>query len=262
MKPLFCPNFNLIVWRHNRLNQTEMTRLRCKSWQCDYCAALNREMWRSHLKKRISRLGGRWWFITTTSHEGNRSKSGSLQNLRRGLDLLFKRIRKVFGKVEYVRVYEAHQTGAFHAHIIMGGLSSRVAYRRTRSGKRAFEPVEQKGKQVWSLRTWLKKMARTCRMGYMVDVQELSGVQKTVNYICKYVTKEAQNFHVKHLRRIQTSQGIGAANERSKGGQWHIAGYVYGADCQGRDLIDLNYKMTIHPSYWHTNYTYPPSAQA
>lgn len=257
MQQDFCPNFDFIVWRTNRLNEVELTRLRCKSWNCDFCANLNRELWRSHLKKKIAKLGGIWWFVTITSHEGNREKHATLANLRKGLDLLFKRIRRVWEGIEYVRVYELHETGAFHAHLVISGLSQRVAYRRGRNGVLVFSGTDNKGWHVWSIKTWFKKTARACKMGYMVDIQKMDTVPKTVNYITKYVTKQAQNFHVKGLRRIQTSQGIGAANPRKEASGWNVTKYLYMGNVGNRVVVDLNLKMRINPSFWRENYTYP-----
>jgi len=258
-KELTCPNFSLIVWK-KEVGKIIMSRLRCKSWQCDYCAQKNREMWRSHLKKRIGRLAGEWWFITITAAEWYREQAKSLTNLRRGLDLLFKRIRRVFSKIEYVRVYEIHQKGAFHAHMVISGLSNRVAYYRARSGQPAFSPATDRGVHVWSLKTWLSKTARSLKMGYMVDVQQVSGVAKVVNYICKYITKETQAFEVKGLRRIQASQGIGAANARQPGQGWTVAQHVWASDARHAPLYDTNLKLQINPSYWLNNIVYPPEA--
>lgn len=258
-KELTCPNFSLIIWKR-QAGKIVFSRLRCKSWQCAYCAKANRDLWRSHLKKRIGRLGGEWWFITVTAAEWYREQSKSLANLRQGLDRLFKRIRRVWGKIEYVRVYEVHKTGAFHAHIIMSGLSRRVAYRRSRSGQKCFNPATERGMETWSLSTWFKKACRAAKMGYMVDVQEVHGVQKVVNYVCKYITKETQAFEERGLRRIQTSQGIGAANARKEPSGWQVANHVWASDARGMPLYDAQLKLHIPATYWHNNIVYPPEA--
>lgn len=257
MRALTCPNFSLVVWKREA-GRIVMSRIRCKMWSCPYCAKINRELWRSHLKKRIGRLGGEWWFITITAAEWYREQAKSLENLRRGLNLLFKRIRRVFGKVDYVRVYELHKKGAFHAHIIISSLSGRVRYRRARSGLRCFYPTEKRDLETWSLKTWFKKTSRALKMGYMVDVQKVDGIQKVVNYICKYITKEKQNFDVRGLRRIQTSSAIGAANPREAGKGWNVGGHVWAGDAKGLPLYDANLKLTINPSYWLNNIVYPP----
>jgi len=257
LKADFCPNFDFIVWRYNRLNEVELSRLRCKSWSCDFCAELNRQLWRSHLKKRIGKIGGEWWFITITSHEWKREQNASLKNLRTGLDLLFKAMRRIWKGIEYVRVYELHQKGAFHAHLVISGLSARVAHRLGRNGVLVSSATDEKESGSWSLKTWFKKTCRRYKMGYMVDVQHISGVAKTVNYITKYITKQTQNFVVKGLRRIQTSQGIGAANPRKEPAGWNIAKYIWSTDCAGRVVVDLNLKMRINPSFWRENIIYP-----
>lgn len=255
--PISCPNFSLIVWKREA-GRVVMSRIRCKMWSCPYCAKVNREMWRSHLKKRIGSIGGQWWFITVTAAEWYREKAKSLENLRRGLNLLFKRIKRVFGKVEYVRVYELHKKGAFHAHLIMSSLSGRVHYRRARSGQRCFYPTEIRGMETWSLKTWFKKSCRASKIGYMVDVQRIEGIQKVVNYICKYITKEGQDFDVRGVRRIQTSGEIGAANPREAGKGWMVGKHVWASDAGLMPLYDANLKITINPSYWQNNVVYPP----
>lgn len=258
-KELTCPNFSLVIWK-KQAGKILFSRLRCKSWQCAYCAQKNREMWRSHLKKRIGRLAGEWWFITVTAAEWYREQSKSLANLRQGLDRLFKRIRRVWGKIEYVRVYEIHEKGAFHAHLVMSGLSRRVSYRRARSGQRSYQPSAVRGLETWSLKTWFKKTCRSLKMGYMVDVQEVDGIQKVVNYVCKYMTKAAQAFDEPNLRRIQASGGIGAANARKEPAGWHVANHVWASDARGMPLYDAQLKLQIPGSYWNNNIVYPPEA--
>lgn len=252
-----CPNFSLIVWK-KEAGRVIMSRLRCKQWSCDYCAQKNREMWRSHLKKRIGRIGGEWWFITITAAEWYREAAKSLENLRRGLDLLFKRIRRVFGKVEYVRVFEVHKNGAYHAHLVMCGLASYVEKRRAQNGCMAFTPTNKKGRYIWSLQTYLKKTCRSLKMGYMVDVSRVNGTAQCVNYICKYITKDTQAFMCRNLRRIQTSSKIGACASRDTAKGWIVAQHVWASDAAGMPVYDANLKITINPSFWRENIVYPP----
>jgi len=234
-----------------------MTRLRCKSWQCDYCAKVNRDMWRSHLKKRIGKLGGDWWFITLTAHEHIRTPAGSLANIRKNLDRLFKRIRRVWGKIEYVRVYETHEKGAYHSHLVMSGLTSRVVRKKARNNQIHYKPTDAvSGQGTWGVQTWFRRNARQIGMGFMVDVQFTGTTAKTVNYICKYLTKDCQRFTEKNLRRIQTSQGIGSPFERGSG-DWNVVTSIWRGMLGDCELTDLNLKMTIPTSYWHDNIVYP-----
>jgi len=253
----FCPKFNFIVWKQQSQNSIVMTRLRCKSWQCDHCAKINRDMWRSHLKKRISKLGGDWWFITLTAHENIRTPAGSLDNIRKNLDRLFKRVKRVWGKIEYVRVYEKHIKGAFHVHIIMSGLSARVRRFYARNRQVHYKPVDtETGKGTWGVQTWFKRNCREIGLGYMVQAVWLESTTKTVNYICKYLTKACQDFYERYLRRIQTSQGIGSPFERGSG-DWNVVTSIWRGMLGDCELTDLNLKMTIPKSYWHDNIVYP-----
>lgn len=254
---LFCPNFQLVVWKFAPGEPAIMVRLRCKSWQCEYCAKKNRELWRSHLKKRIGRIGGSWWFITLTAHEFTRTPGSSLSNLRTNLDRLFKRIRRVWKRIDYVRVYEAHQTGAFHAHLVVQGLSARAVRQVAKNGQEYFRPTDEPGgKNNWGVRTWFRRNARQIGLGYMVDVQPVATIPQVVNYVTKYMTKEAQNFNVKHLRRIQASERIGAANPRAQGG-WQVGPVVYGGAVQWQAIRDADMKITIPAEYWKDHVTYP-----
>jgi len=214
-------------------------------------------MGRSHLKKRIGRIGGSWWFITLTAHENTRTPGSSLANLRDNLDRLFKRVRRVWKRIDYVRVYETHEKGAFHAHIVLQGLSARVVRMEAANRQEYYRPTtEPKGKGNWGVRTWFRRNARQIGLGYMVDVQKVDTTQEVVNYITKYMTKEAQKFYVKNLRRIQCSERIGAANERGSGG-WNVAKSVYAGEVNYMPVKDLNLKITIPAEYWQTYPAYP-----
>lgn len=253
----FCPHYSLVVWKRPLSGPVTLVRLRCKSWQCEYCSKKNRELWRSHLKKRIGKIGGSWWFITLTAHEQNRSPGTSLSNLRSNLDRLFKRIKRVWGRVDYVRVYETHETGAFHAHMVVQGLSARVQRYVAANGQEYFRPTDiQRGHGNWGCQTWFRRNARQIGMGYMVDAKMVQTIPEVVNYITKYMTKDAQAFYVKGLRRIQTSQRIGAANPRGEGG-WSVGPVLYGGAIQWEAVRDADLKITIPPEYWKENITYP-----
>lgn len=254
---LFCPNYSLVVWKFVPGEPAIMVRLRCKSWQCEFCAKKNRELWRSHLKKRIGKIGGSWWFVTLTAHENTRTPGTSLANLRNNLDRLFKRIRRVWKRIDYVRVYETHQTGAFHCHLVMQGLSARVFRLQAKNGQTYYTPDNKPlVARTWGVKTWFRRNAREIGMGYMVDVQALRDTPQVVNYITKYMTKEAQSFWVKGLRRIQTSERIGAANPRAQGG-WRVGPVVYGGAVQWQAVRDADLKITIPAEYWKEHITYP-----
>jgi len=125
------------------------------------------------------------------------------------------------------------------------------------NGQEYFRPAEAIiFAKTWGVQTWFRRNARSVGMGYMVDVQALSSTPQVVNYITKYMTKAAQSFNVKNLRRIQTSERIGAANPRGEGG-WKAQKAIYGGEIQYQPLKDLNLKITIPAEYWRDHVSYP-----
>jgi len=235
-----------------------MSRLRCKSWQCAYCAKANRKAWGKHLRAVLPRISDNWWFVTVTAHEHTRTAETSLHNIRSNIDRLMKRIKRVWKNVEYVRVYEKHKKGAFHAHFVVSGLSTRVQKHTTPQGIVYWrETLSPKGVGNLSVRTWTRRTCRSLGMGYMVDVQALEGTAKAIGYIIKYLTKASQDFTTRFLRRIQTSRKIGSPRERGDG-TWRVAARVFReAVRDGTRLYDADRRVWIPNEYWKENLSYP-----
>ena len=254
-----CPYFNLLVWRVVDLKTVKMTRLRCKSWTCLYCNKKTRDEWSSHLKKRLPRVAVKWWFVTLTAHENLRDAKHSLANIRDNIDRLMKRLRRIFERISYVRVYEKHKSGAFHAHLLVAGMSDRVTRSLARNKQLFFRPkTDTDDTRSWGIKTWWKRRAREMGMGYMVDVQALETCTQSVNYVLKYLTKEGQAFEQKGLRRIQTTTDIGSPHRKPEAG-WNPAKWVTRWDVPpGATLYDLNEKVRIDREYWQDNDVYPP----
>jgi len=254
----FCTFFSLIVYQENDSDKIPMKRLRCQSWQCAYCAKENRRLWAAHLRNRLPKVSSDWWFVTLTAHEALRTPENSLQNIRSNIDRLFKRLRRIYAKVQYVRVFEVHTLGAFHAHLLITGLSSRLSLQTASNGVVYFRPrPEPDGQRSWAIKTWFKKTARALGMGYMVDCQKLASPAKAINYIVKYLTKAAQDFTAKGLRRVQTTQQIGGLRQAGGGG-WRVKARVFRTDIPpGKTLYDTDRKRDIPPEYWRHNLTYP-----
>ena len=252
-----CPHFNMIAYRDDPVRGWVAVRLRCKSWRCEYCAIENQKMWRKHLKRKIIELGGEWWFGTITAPSWNRTPEKTLEVIRTNFDRFMKRLRRVFKRgVHYVRIYEKHEKGAFHLHIVVSGLSRNVKGYRTKNGSMGFKPVSTgKGEKIWSIKTWWKKTLSKCGCGYIADIKQIPAVQ-AIGYVTEYMTKQAQDYHVPNLRRIQTSRGVGSPNERSVE-IWHVAERIWGGNIGYRKVIDLSTKEVIPEEYWLTHVVYP-----
>jgi len=254
----YCEVFNRIVWKQTQPGVIVVVRIGCGSWRCPVCCKENRRRWQKHLMRALPKISQNWWFVTLTAHSKKRGAESSLENLRSNLDRFFKRIRRVWSHIEYVRVYEVHKKGAFHAHLLVSGLSARVQKFTAPNGAEYFRPTLS-GKSVgnWSIRTWFKRTAAALEMGYMVDIQQVEGVHRAVNYVVKYLTKEAQGFYVKGLRQIQTTTGIGGP--RSSGdGSWTSAERLFRGEVQkGTRVYDASRKLWVPNEYWSENLTYP-----
>jgi len=252
-----CPNFNLVASTQRASDgKWIMTRLRCKSWSCPVCARKNRQTWRNFLSAKLRKISSVWWFGTLTAPAWARSPEKSLASIRDNFDRFMKRLRRVFGKVEYVRVYEVHQTGAFHLHIVICGLAARVHRYMARSGKLGFRVSKANDLgNGWAVNTWWKKTASKCKMGYIAEIKKIPS-SEAVGYITKYLTKSAQAFDMPHLRRVQTSRGIGSP--KSAGVEiWAVTGHLWGGDIGYQAFVDLDEKRSIPAAYWQREVVYP-----
>lgn len=257
----FCPKYMKVAHAKSGHKQAVFSRLRCKEWSCDFCATRNAWLWREHLKKRLPEISQEWYLITLTAHSEKRTRQQSMENIRGNLDKLYKRIRRVFGPIEYVRVYEKHPTSeAVHAHLIMSGLSPFVAVGcSSKLQPMAIGVVARSGRNgVWAIKTWFKKIAQECQMGYMADVQMIVGEPiRCVWYVTKYLTKAVQDIHEKGLRHVQVTKGIGSP-EHDKQSGWEVCSYITTYTFEaGTSVLDLNTGDVIDNNYWEFHGFYP-----
>lgn len=254
---MYCPNFNDMCYRKDDKRGWITARVRCKSWQCEFCVPKNRQMWRAFLGKKLAKMDVIWWFGTITAPAWHRTPETSLKAIRTNMDRFIKRLKRVFKSgVEYVRIYEKHKTGAFHLHIIISGLSERVERYKARSGQMAFRVLLRTGlDRSWHIQTWWKKTLAKCGCGYIAEIKIIPTFQ-AVRYITKYMTKAAQDFNVKHLRRIQTTRGIGSP-KNSSGEKWRVDNRIWGANINYQAFVDLDTGERIPADYWKDFEAYP-----
>lgn len=158
-----------------------LTRPSCKMWNCPSCAARLAKQWIARVINHINRTGGEnWCFFTLTSHEKMRGVALSVKCLRSGWKKLYNRIRRKFGVSDYVKVWERHEDGSFHLHGLMN---------------------------INIKKRWLKDNARSCGMGYQVDIRPVSNAGQVAGYISKYMVKSGlSEEYPKGLRRIEVSR--------------------------------------------------------
>lgn len=197
--------------------------------------------------------------LTLTSKGTIRGEYESYQALQKGIELLLKRARRVFGVLRYVRTYEHHKVDrTLHAHIIINGLSPFVVNGCNAKCVPAQLAVENRPFRdgCWKLQTWIKNNAMECGMGFMAHEKSIP-TAKAINYVTKYLTKDLQGFEIKGIRRVQCSAGIGSPGNESEGG-WKVGSYITARDfAPNAAIYDLNTQETINNAYWEQHTWYP-----
>lgn len=256
-----CKLYKKVAFSHTGPKEAIFTRLRCKQWSCPFCAKKNASIWRAFLAEKLPAVSQEWYLVTFTAHRNTRGKQSSLRNIRGNIDTLFKRVKRVFGKVSYVRTFERHPSSqAIHAHFIVSGLSPYIALGcSAKLRPMAIACTTRKGRNgAWSVKTWFKINAQDVGIGMIADVRLIEGdVTRAIWYVTKYLTKEQQDLDVKGLRHVQTTRDIGSP-KADKGLEWHTAAYIvphmFAPNAQ---IEDLNTGKVIDNSYWEVHNFYP-----
>lgn len=173
------------------VNQNEhkalLTKASCKLWGCETCGARNARRWIARILLVMASSEQTWSMLTITAR-GNARKIASVANLRQGWKKLSNRISSNKDRDEsallYVRVWEQHEDGTFHNHVLIN-----CCY-----GTR-----------------WAKDNASQCGLGFISDWRELENAGQAVGYVAKYTLKNASLERggiawPKGLRRIETSR--------------------------------------------------------
>lgn len=171
----------------------------CKMWNCPACSARNARQWIARIINGCNKMdtADGWFMFTLTAHEKWRGDA-SVKNLRQGWKKLYNRIRRKFGTNHYVKVWEKHKDGTFHLHgLVDACLGDR----------------------------WLRDNARSCGMGYEVEISKVENAGQVAGYIAKYFLKsefevsQTEQFP-KGLRRIEVSRSWLKLPDLNEGEVW------------------------------------------
>lgn len=258
---LVCKRYIKVAYAHTGPKDALFTRLRCKQWSCPACAKTNQWIWRNWLIKRLPDVSGEWWLLTLTANRWKRTAWSSMDNIRSKLDAFFKRVKRVFGEIEYVRVFEKHPTSqAIHCHIIIAGITPYVAVGcSAKLQPMAIGILTRSGRNgIWAVKTWVKKTAEALDMGYIADIKRLEGApEQAAFYVTKYLTKAQEELHVKGLRHVQVTRGIGSIPKRQDM-VWETAAYIVARMFNpNTKIVDINTKAVIDNDYWEQHSFYP-----
>lgn len=240
-----------------------VARLRCKQWDCEYCAVKNRQIWRAHIIDRVNAMGGDWLFLTITAH-GNAHKAGkTIENLKRAWKKLYDRLRYKFAgqKLEYVWLYEKHSE------------KDRRGVAKTRYHVHAILRASINGDNVWSetgqyyyhpeMHNWLKDNSASVGAGFMCHackIQDGNGGLVSA-YITKYMTKDAQNLKdfPKGMRRVQTSRGFGSPGKKESEIAWEFRAHLLPGEVLRHPIVtDVSIGQRVTLASFKGQELYPP----
>lgn len=217
-----------------------LMRLRCKQWSCEFCAEQNRRMWKRHIIERVDAMGGDWIFITITAH-GNAHKAGkTVENLKSAWKKIYDRLRYKFTgqKLEYVWVFERHmhedkhgrKKARYHIHAIL---------RASIAGPNRYNPTKKYFYHP-EMHNWLKDNSAAVGSGFMCHAAKIDSSEGglVVNYIVKYMTKDAQDLgkFPKGYRRVTTSRGFGSPKPKSDM-RWEFRAHILKGEVMRRVKI-------------------------
>lgn len=258
----FCPAFNSIAIRQelDQAGRKLLSRTRCKSWNCTFCAELNRRRWQAFLLDVLPAVSEVWSFHTITMPAWIRKQKdwddddrtiASLSLIRANWDKLIKRLKRQAGAVQYFRVFEQHVDGTLHVHIL---ISMHIPDEELHTVK--------KGKKQYHYWRWLKDIAPECGFGYMTASENLVAAKAASAYATKYMTKEdigySEMLSKYRIRRFQSSKGIGAQSKWGKDDSaWLVKSFIDESDLFGQTWYDLNLKKTLKRDDFGTQKEYP-----
>lgn len=242
---MYCPNFKAILVA-NPANTGDMlvARAGCDQWSCPVCSKKLQRMWRGYLNSRIAELGGNWSFMTLTAHSAAHENGWTLANLRDAWKPIYDKIRNSFAAqkpIEYIRLFEKHKSGAFHIHVLW---------------RLDLDPFTE-------MNDWIKSVVTANGLGWKCEwkaIERGTEAQKIAMYITKYMTKDAQGLGdmPKGLRRVQTSQGIGAMKPPPSEYQWRVKSGVYREDVVDHNkVVDVSTGEIISLQYFKFHDIYP-----
>lgn len=208
----FCPTYGMVLnGEHAENGNLYVARTRCKQWNCPYCAVVNKNVWMYRIIKHVLNGKVKHWYFWTLTLLGDDHKGlvHSLVIWRDTWDKLMKRIRRDLGKVQYVRVFETHQDGTLHIHMLCDKTYGDVVQRGTDENKRHHSD---------KLQTHLDSL----NLGYIHDIKPIvtsyggneGNAINVASYATKYMTKDLQSdvrqalkaHGFARVRMIQTSQ--------------------------------------------------------
>lgn len=242
-----CINFKMIVFDSDN---RRMSRIRCKSWACQYCSNINRRYWRKFIFNFLDENPNiQWSFHTFTlpSKYRKMSLSDCWQFIRNSWQKLIQSLTRLYGKFEYVRVIELHRDGTPHIHLLAGFSVPVDDLSKSKSADRQYIK-KLKHSYVVDTKTGprrYKSILSRLGYGYITNSQNArNGARQSTAYITKYLTKMDSDIESlvsrAKVRIVSVSRGF--KPKRAKiDGSWRVLKHLNYADyAYHKQILDLN----------------------
>jgi hypothetical protein len=173
----YCGKGSIIV-AINSSQQITIVPIRCKSWRCPKCGPILGYYWAHRIEGAKPQR-----FITLTGdpklHQTPALMYGAM---KAALPKLVRRLREVGIKFEYAAVWELHESGFPHLHIMQKG-----------------------GYVPWKL---LKYLWVSLGIGTHVHLETVDDAKRAAFYVAKYISKAVASLHagLKITKTVQISQ--------------------------------------------------------
>jgi len=245
--------------------------MRCRQWDCEYCAVKNADMWRAHLLHTFCEVmtEKRWIFVTLTVPPWAHKKpvNVSLELLKKAWNGMYDKLRyKNGGKLSYVLVYETHKSGVFHVHCLCDMGEVYDAYSVTINYNLPYEERIQAEKDH-PFGLWLKEKATDEKLGWVCHATRIregvtgkDNARLAVGYITKYFSKAVSEVVLpKRSRRICTSRDIGSPRSKSeKKYEWALKPAIHHSHARLQKIWLISEDRTLNASDFGDDGYYPP----
>jgi hypothetical protein len=186
--------------------------------------------------------------VTVTARAKNHRFGTTLEAIIANWDKLLKRLKRQWGEFQYVRVYERHKSGEFHAHMLVSYYPSDS---ELKTSYRAIKGIER---YRGSAHKELKRHSWESGLGFIVDFSPIRHgdiedykhkTNRIVAYVTKYMTKGLGD--LPHgTRRVQTSRLIGTNKDMENNDVWILRHFIYETDIDDMGkILDVSRKYDV-----------------
>ena len=170
--PSKCPRTTSMKGYHANTGRIRFIPLRCKCWSCEHCARINKY----NLEQKIASGKPDRMITLTCRPEIGYSPKEIHDRARKKIPILFARLRKEFGQIEYAAVLETTAKGLPHWHILCRG-----------------DYIPQAA---------IKKHWNQLTGNFIVGIEKIRSAKSVQSYIVKYLAKDFEKHKTERLGRL------------------------------------------------------------